>query len=61
MKKLILSVMFCGITQMVLAQVPDSVYVKQNYEKVEVQIPMRDGIKLFTTIYSPKDTKLTPY
>ncbi len=26
-----------------------------NYDKREVYIPMRDGTKLFTAIYSPKD------
>ncbi|MBS9462322.1 CocE/NonD family hydrolase [Flagellimonas sp. 389] len=31
-------------------------YVADNYTKKEVDIPMRDGIKLHTTIYSPKDT-----
>lgn len=31
-------------------------YVSDNYTKKEVDIPMRDGIKLHTTIYSPKDT-----
>lgn len=30
--------------------------VKENYTKQEVQIKMRDGIHLHTTIYSPKDT-----
>jgi putative CocE/NonD family hydrolase len=30
-------------------------YVKDNYSKREVMIPMRDGIKLFTAIYEPKD------
>ena len=30
--------------------------VAENYNKQEVQIEMRDGIKLHTTIYSPKDT-----
>lgn len=30
--------------------------VKANYDKQEVNIEMRDGIKLHTTIYSPKDT-----
>jgi hypothetical protein len=30
-------------------------YVKDNYIKKEVSITMRDGIKLHTTIYSPKD------
>ena len=40
-----------------LAQDKTSVnYVKANYDKREVKIEMRDGIKLHTTIYSPKDT-----
>ncbi len=44
-------------------------YVKDHYDKKEVNISMRDGIKLHTTIYSPKDKskeypiliKRTPY
>ena len=31
-------------------------YVKDNYNKKEVDIKMRDGAKLHTTIYSPKDS-----
>lgn len=31
-------------------------YVAENYNKKEVDIEMRDGVKLHTTIYSPKDT-----
>ena len=30
-------------------------YIKANYTKREVMIPMRDGVKLFTAIYSPRD------
>jgi hypothetical protein len=30
-------------------------YVKENYNKIERYITMRDGIKLFTSIYIPKD------
>ncbi|MDZ7650470.1 MAG: CocE/NonD family hydrolase [Cytophagales bacterium] len=33
----------------------DSVYMRSQYDKVEYQIPMRDGIKLFTIVYIPKD------
>lgn len=32
-----------------------SSYVKEHYTKTEVRIPMRDGVKLWTTIYAPKD------
>ena len=31
-------------------------YVQDHYTKTEVDIPMRDGIKLHTTIYAPKNT-----
>lgn len=34
----------------------DTLYTLQNYTKLEKRIPMRDGAKLFTTIYLPKDT-----
>ncbi|MBS1660318.1 MAG: CocE/NonD family hydrolase [Bacteroidetes bacterium] len=33
----------------------DPDYVKTNYDKLEVDIPMRDGKKLHTAIYAPKD------
>ncbi|MCG2617039.1 CocE/NonD family hydrolase [Terrimonas sp. NA20] len=33
----------------------DSAWVRENYTKREVYIPMRDGIKLFTAVYAPKD------
>jgi putative CocE/NonD family hydrolase len=32
-------------------------YIKSHYLKHEVLVPMRDGVKLFTQIYEPKDTK----
>ncbi len=31
-----------------------AVYIQENYTKREVLIPMRDGVKLFTSIYEPK-------
>jgi uncharacterized protein len=34
----------------------DSAYVRDNYVKHEYQIPMRDGKKLFTSVYIPKDS-----
>lgn len=37
----------------------EDTYVKDNYNKQEVTIEMRDGIKLHTTIYSPKDKSKT--
>ena len=38
------------------AQNADSAWVRDNYYKIERMIPMRDGIKLFTTFYIPKDS-----
>ncbi len=35
---------------------PGSDRVRERYTKFEYQIPMRDGIKLFTSVYVPKDT-----
>lgn len=35
---------------------PDSSYIKDNYTKKEFTIAMRDGVKLFTSVYYPKDT-----
>lgn len=34
---------------------PRAEYIRANYTKYEYQIPMRDGTKLFTVVYSPKD------
>ncbi len=47
----------------------DSAFIRNNFTKREVMIPMRDGVKLFTSIYTPKDQsksypilmKRTPY
>lgn len=34
-------------------------YVKAHYTKTEHQIPMRDGVRLFTAVYTPKDASRT--
>jgi len=33
----------------------DSAWIRDNYTKKEIYITMRDGIKLFTSVYAPKD------
>ena len=48
----IIFVSLIGLT----AHAQDVAAVKSAYTKAEVQIPMRDGVKLFTSIYVPKDT-----
>ena len=43
------------ISNFAFSQNQDSIYLYQNYDKTEYMISMRDGIKLFTAVYSPKD------
>ena len=38
------------------ARAQEPFIVKEHYTKQEQMIPMRDGVKLFTSIYIPKDT-----
>jgi putative CocE/NonD family hydrolase len=33
----------------------DSAFIRANYQKREYRIPMRDGVRLFTIVYTPKD------
>jgi hypothetical protein len=34
-------------------------YIKANYTKYEYMAPMRDGVRLFVSVYAPKDTSKT--
>ncbi|MCO5298092.1 MAG: CocE/NonD family hydrolase [Fimbriimonadaceae bacterium] len=36
-------------------------YVREHFDKREVEIPMRDGVKLFTSIYIPKGVTDAPF
>lgn len=36
-------------------EAPAEDYVKAHYTKYEYRIPMRDGVRLFTSVYVPKD------
>lgn len=38
------------------AQMEEPERVKATYDRQDVMIPMRDGVRLFTTVYTPKDT-----
>ena len=55
MKKQIL-VYFLLIVSITWAQEKKANYVAENYTKKEVRIKMRDGVELFASVYSPKDT-----
>ena len=57
-KYLFLALSFLLLASAVFAQMPqgpDADYIKANYTKYEYQIPMRDGKKLFTSVYVPKN------
>ena len=54
MKKICLFLLVI-ISYNAIAQNEDSAWIVNNYTKKEITIPMRDGIKLFTSIYIPKD------
>ena len=56
MRKIISSFVFLLFVALASAQTDqDSAWIKDNYTKQELTIPMRDGIKLFTTVYIPND------
>ncbi len=56
MRKLFLFLIALNFIGFVNAQhEQDSAWLRDNYIKKEVTIPMRDGIKLFTAMYVPKD------
>ncbi len=49
-----LSLFFACLPAIVCGQGSD--WIRENYTKREFRIPMRDGVKLFTAVYAPKDT-----
>lgn len=57
MRKFIAPFILTLVTFFVSAQdyKQDSAWIKDNYTKIEQYIPMRDGVKLFTSIYIPND------
>lgn len=52
MKKLLFIICLTSVTILYSQQFD----VKQHYNKKEFMIPMRDGVKLFTSVYTPKDS-----
>jgi hypothetical protein len=53
----ILLLVFASAPSELLAQGTE--YVKEHYTKSEHTIPMRDGVRLFTIVYAPKDLSRT--
>ena len=57
MKKYFLLLFLFAVSCLNLAaQNADSIWVRENYYKIERMISMRDGVKLFTAAYIPKDS-----
>lgn len=54
-------VLIALLTTSFFAQSQSSInsFMKENYDKFEYFIPMRDGVKLFTLVYMPKDRSKT--
>lgn len=55
MKKILVLSIFIAGSSVLFAQNADSIWIVNNYTKIERMIPMRDGVKLFTSIYIPDD------
>ena len=58
--KSLLSILFCWLVFAVHAQNVDQRWVEENYTQREVMIPMRDGVKLSTMIFEPKEASHSP-
>jgi putative CocE/NonD family hydrolase len=56
---MILAVAIFCFTASSKSQIVDVAYMKEHYTKAEYRIPMRDGIKLFIVVYTPKDQSKT--
>jgi uncharacterized protein len=52
----VIALLFNILIQSPLLFAQDSSFVRQHFRKSEVYITMRDGVKLFTSIYVPRDT-----
>lgn len=60
---ILLGLAVCGLlhAQQPPADAPHEDYVRSHYTKYEYRIPMRDGKRLFTAVYVPKDAAGGPY
>jgi putative CocE/NonD family hydrolase len=54
-KLLLLPIITLFFTRAFAQSSQDSLYIREHYTKMEKQITMRDGVKLFASIYLPKD------
>lgn len=56
-KKIFTAAFFLIVISILASNLPaqENFSTKENYNKKEVMIPMRDGVELFTQVYTPKD------
>lgn len=59
MKRIFSVLFFTALTLSAWAQFNGAKYIREHYDKTEAYIQVRDGVKLFTAIYTPKDTSRT--
>ena len=55
MRKFILPLLLLFVLRATAQNSQDSSWIRDNFYKIERMVPMRDGVKLFTSIYIPKD------
>ncbi len=55
MKRILPFFLFTVSSFFVKAENPDSIWIVNHYVKQEHSVPMRDGIRLFTSVYIPTD------
>ena len=56
---IVVAVSLSGMAQIPTPVQPSADRVRERYTKFEFQVPMRDGVRLFTSVYVPKDTSRT--
>lgn len=56
MNRLLLAFLCIAFAKAHLSHAQETSYVEENYTKNIYRIPMRDGVKLYTVVYAPKDT-----
>ena len=63
MRYLLITLLFAATTAIAQTPPPEPVFsIREHYTKYEYRIPMRDGVRLFTSVYVPKDqTKPYPF
>src|SRR5436190_15555352 len=51
----VVAVLLCSAALSPVVRAQDAFDVRAHYTKSEYMVPMRDGVKLFTIVYTPKE------